>query len=262
MLRTAAIALLSSLAFLSACGGSEEDDNPTEAYAGTYTATLSGSQSGTMTVIVTPLADSDSSTISGTLTTTQLGTNRPIRGALYKNGSALIQADGVNGGMIQLTPQFGSSGFSGDYWVTTGGSGTVTGTRGSSSGGGGGDSNLVGTWINGPSNAPYAREVLSSDGTGNARTWSTTSPRLDGYYIEYTWSASGGTKTTTVTKYIACDFNAGTWVSQSNRPSGSVSYTLSNGGSTVTYSNAPSTPYTKSTGSNTAPTAGSACTKL
>jgi hypothetical protein len=140
------------------------------------------------------------------------------------------------------------------------GAGATTQPPSGGGGGGGSGGSLVGAWEY-AAGGQRAVEILSgtdAGGTGRARTWSGA---VDGYYIEYTWSVSGSTKQTAVTRYLACDFNQGRWLEQPQRPTGSITFTLT--GNTVVYSNAPNTPYTRSSSASiSTPTAGGSCSRI
>ena len=155
----------------------------------------------------------------------------------------------------------GTVAVAGSSGATTSASGSFTSSSGSSSSGSS-SGTLVGTWDLTSGTMLVARQTFSgsaTSGTGAVRSWSYTTPQLDGVYVAFSYTATSTSFTTTVSQYLMCDFAKGRWVASTQRPSGTTNFTLATDGSTMTFANGDR--YTRSTSSIATPTAGGSCSK-
>jgi hypothetical protein len=228
-----------------------------------YTGTYSGTKSGPMTCTMEDELNCRGTwTVNGAACTFAAGVNGSGTAAGSINcptGSGTVSGNlttgSFNGTWYGSFPASGSSG------ATTNYNGTFASSSGSSSSGGGGGS-LVGTWDLSNGNLLVARQTFSgsaTSGTGAVRSWSVTTPQLDGVYVEYGYTATSTSYTTTTTLYLMCDFVKGQWVASTQLPSGTTNFTLSSDGNSMTFANGDK--YIRSSSSITKPSAGGTCTK-
>lgn len=227
-------------------------------FSGTYSGSKSGSWSCTMT---------DEYNCRGTWTVNGVGCDLAMGVTSGKTGGGSISCGTGAGSVVNtlsgtlLTGSWsGTFAVSGASGATSSYSGSLTGSRTDAASSGSTSVSLVGTWEMTAGGMPTNRQIFRSNGTGAARSWSVGTPRLDGVYVEYTYTATSTSYSTTATYFVQCDFNRGVWVTGPLPAVKNGTINVSNGGSTLTFDN--KDVYTKSSGEITRETAGSSCSKF
>lgn len=227
-------------------------------FSGSYAGSKSGSWSCTM---------SDESNCRGTWSVNGVSCDLAMAVLSGKTGGGSISCNTGYGNVVNTLsgsniagswngtfPVSGASGATSSY------SGSMTGTRNDVAPSGSSATSIVGTWEMSAGGATTNRQIYRSNGTGAARSWSAGTPRLDGAYVEYTYTATSTSYTTTATYFVQCDFNRGVWVTGPLPAVKNGTINVSNGGSTLTFDNRD--VYTKSSGEIARETAGSSCSKF
>jgi hypothetical protein len=232
-----------------------------------YSGTLSGGKSGSFTLNVNDA--------NGNSTGTAVIDSRsyPLVAGISKSGQVvgsgeLLGAGNFVVGSISFTGNATSTSMQANWngtlpvsstsATTSNYTGTMSGSASSTSGTSGNTATgLTGTWDLIQGSLLVARQTYSG-GTLAVRSWSTTLPQLDGAYAEYTYTSTSTTYTTTATLVLLCDFVRGVWVADSSRPVGTIAYSITNNGNSLTVNGG---TYVRSTGTITKPSVGGACTK-
>jgi hypothetical protein len=228
-----------------------------------FTGSYSGTKSG-----VWQCDMADESNCHGTWTVNEVSCTLTMAVQSGKSGGGSISCGTGYGtvsnslsGLNLTGTWFGSFPVAGASGATANYSGSLSGsTGGSSSSSSSSSASLVGTWDLVVGTQLLARQTFGSNGIGSARTWSQGAPQLDGAYVEYNYTSTASSYTTTATYYLLCDFNKGQWVTGPLPPVKTGTIAVTNGGSTLTFDN--KYVYTKSSGAITRPSIGGSCTKL